>query len=130
MTTELFTVHEDELVDLVCFLMDKKHIRHVLVEDDSHRVVGLVSYRSLLRLLIHGRAETSDTVPVKEVMVRDPITIGPETSTIEAIELMRTNRVSCLPVVKDGKLIGIVSERDFMPMARQLLEERLKQRDT
>ncbi|MDP2576353.1 MAG: CBS domain-containing protein [Gemmatimonadota bacterium] len=130
MTTDLFTVHEDELVDLVAFLMDQKHIRHVLVEDDSHRIVGLVSYRSLLRLLIRGRASESDTVPVGEVMVRDPITIPPETSTIEAIELMRDNRVSCLPVVKDGKLIGMVSERDFLPMARQLLEERLKTRDT
>ncbi len=127
MTTELFTVHEDELVDLVGFLMDQKHIRHVLVEDDTHRVVGLVSYRSLLRLLIRGRANESGTVPVKEVMVRDPITIPPETSTIDAIELMRKHRVSCLPVVKDSKLVGIVSESDFMPMARQLLEERLKE---
>jgi CBS domain-containing protein len=128
MTTELYTVHEDELVDLVGFLMDQKHIRHVLVEDDTHRIVGLVSYRSLLRLLIRGRANESSTVPVREVMVRDPVTIPPETSTIDAIELMRKHRVSCLPVVKDSKLIGIVSERDFMPMARQLLEERLKER--
>ncbi len=129
MTTDLFTVNEDELVDLVCFLMDQKHIRHVLVEDDNHRIIGLVSYRSLLRLLVHGRANESDTVPVKEVMVRDPITIEPETSTIEAIELMREKGVSCLPVVKDHKLIGIVSERDFLPMARQLLKEKLKERD-
>ncbi len=72
-----------------------------------------------------GAASESSTIPVKDIMVNDPITITPETSIIEAIELMRGERVSCLPVVQDGKLIGIVSGRDFMPMARQLLEEKL-----
>ena len=67
--------HQLDSVDLVGFLMDQKHIRHVLVEDDTHRIVGLVSYRSLLRLLIRGRANESGTVPVKEVMVRDPVTL-------------------------------------------------------
>jgi len=127
MTTELFTVHEDELVDLVAFLMDRKHIRHVLVEDDSHQIVGLVSYRSLIRLLTRGQiGERTTTVPVKEVMVRDPITITPETATIDAIELMRKHRVSVLPVVKSGKLIGTVGERDFMPIARHFLQEKLR----
>jgi CBS domain-containing protein len=127
MTTELFTVHEDELIDLVAFVMDRKQIRHVLVEDDSHQVVGLVSYRSLLRLLTRGQiGEPGLAVPVKEVMVRDPITIPPETPTTEAIEIMHRNRISVLPVVKSGKLVGTVGERDFMHIARQFLEERLR----
>lgn len=126
MTTDLFTVHEDELVDLVAFLMDRKQIRHVLVEDDSHQIVGLVSYRSLLRLLTRGQTgDPGIAVPVKQVMVKDPITISPETPTIQAIEIMHQNRVSVLPVVKDGKLVGAVGERDFMPIARQFLEEKL-----
>lgn len=126
MSTELYTVHEDELVDLAAFLMDEKQLRQVLVEDDAHQIVGLISYRSLLRLLIKGEASESSTIPVKDLMVSDPITITPESSILEAIELMRGKRVSCLPVVKSGKLIGIVSERDYMPMARQLLEEKLR----
>lgn len=128
MTTDLFTVNEDELVDMVAFLMDRKQIRHVLVEDDAHEIVGLVSYRSLIRLLTRGQiGERTLTIPVKEVMVRDPVTITPETSTSDAIELMRKHRVSLLPVVKNGKLIGIVGERDFMPIARHLLEEKLRE---
>ncbi len=128
MTTELFTVHEDELVDLVAFVMDRKQIRHVLVEDDDQQVVGLVSYRSLIRLLTRGQiGEPGLAVPVKEVMVRDPITIPPETPTTEAIELMRVHRVSVLPVVKNGKLVGTVGERDFMPIARHFLQEKLKE---
>ena len=42
---------------------------------------------------------------------------------------MRKHRVSCLPVVNDGKLVGIVSERDFMPIAYQLLVERLEEEE-
>lgn len=126
MTTSLFTVHEDELVDMVAFLMDRKQIRHVLVEDDAHRLVGMVSYRSLLRLMAEGFDSAADEAPpVKVIMERDPISVAPETPTLEAIELMRRHKVSCLPVVKQGKLVGIVSERDFMPIAYELLEDKL-----
>ena len=129
MTTSLFTVHEDELVDMVAFLMERKQIRHVLVEDDAHALVGLVSYRSVLRLMAEGfDAETDEAPPVKDIMERNPKTVSPETSTLEAIGAMRTHRVSCLPVVSDGKLVGIVSESDFLPLAYELLEERLSAR--
>lgn len=126
MTTHLFTVHEDELIDLVAFLMDRKQIRHVLVEDDDHHLTGIVSYRSLLRIISQDGGEGARDRPVREIMETDPVTASPETSTLEAIELLRKHRVSCLPVVKEGRLVGIVSERDFMPIAYHLLEERLK----
>jgi CBS domain-containing protein/gamma-glutamylcysteine synthetase len=126
MTTSLFTVHEDELVDMVAFLMDRNQIRHVLVEDDAHKLVGIVSYRSVLRLMAEGFDRSVEPTPaVKQIMERDPISVQPDTRTVDAIDLMRHHRVSCLPVVSEGKLIGIVSERDFLPIAYDLLEERL-----
>jgi CBS domain-containing protein len=128
MTTDLFTVHEDELVDLVAALMDWEHIRHVPVEDDRHRLVGLVTHRTLLRLMAQGRIDRSEPIPVSEIMHRGVITITPETSTLEAITLMKDHRIGCLPVTgEDGKLLGIVTERDFMTMAGQLLEESLRE---
>ncbi|MEJ2207092.1 MAG: glutamate-cysteine ligase family protein [Gemmatimonadota bacterium] len=126
MTTSLFTVHEDELVDLAAFLMDRNAIRHVLVENDEHELVGVVSYRSLLRMITQGKNPTIDPVSVSEVMIRDPVTVTPDTPTLEAIDLMRERRVSNLPVVSDGKLVGIVTETDFMPIAYQLLSEALR----
>jgi CBS domain-containing protein/gamma-glutamylcysteine synthetase len=126
MTTSLFTVHEDELVDLAAFLMDRNAIRHVLVENDDHELVGVVSYRSLLRMIARGKNPTIDPVSVSAVMIEDPVTVTPETPTLEAIDLMRERRVSSLPVVSDGKLVGIVTETDFMPIAYQLLSEALR----
>ncbi len=124
MVTDLFTVNEEELVEMVAFLMDSRQIRQVLVEDDEHRLVGLVSYRSILRMVAAGDHAGVD-VPVREIMERDPMTCAPETPTTEAIEMMRKERISCLPVTKDGRLVGLVSERDFMPMVYELLQERL-----
>lgn len=128
MTTSLTTVNESELVELVAYLMDRRQIRHVLVEDKNRRLVGIVSYRSILRLMAGGKSlAEADSLPVEGIMERNPVTVSPETPTRDAIDLMRAKGVSCLPVVKDGHLVGLVSETDFMPIAYQLLEERLKE---
>ena len=65
--------------------------------------------------------------PVGDVMKRDLITVAPETTTHAAILLMKERGIGSLPVVKDGRLIGIVTERDFMDIASELLEEKLKE---
>ena len=128
MVTDLFTVHEDEPIELAAFLMDKQNIRHVLVENDDHTLVGLVSYRSILRMVAaSGAPGTSESDPIRTIMASDVVTVEPETSTLEAIRIMREKRVSALPVEKNGKLIGIISERDFLPIAYQLLEEKLEE---
>ncbi len=127
MTTTLTTVNQDELVEMVAYLMHVRQIRHVLIEDNEHRLVGIVSYRSILRLMSEGRTRTEvENMPVSEVMEREPVTVTPETPTLEAIERMRRHRVSALPVVKDGQLVGLVSETDYMPMAYHLLEDALQ----
>ena len=126
MTTQLFTVQEDELLEMVAFLMERNQIRHVPVEDEQNRLVGLVSYRSILRMASDmGNEGDKGTTPVKTIMERDPVCVTPETSTLEAIDMMRKNAVSCLPVLKGEKLVGLVTEADFMPIAYELLEKQL-----
>lgn len=128
MSTDLLTVNEEEAIDLVVNLMDWHRIHHVPVEDNDHRLVGLVSHRPLLRFLAsdEGRAEAGP-VSVGRVMATELVTVTPETSTLEAIEVMRRHRISCLPVVRDERLVGIVTDRDFMRIAGQLLEEMLRE---
>jgi CBS domain-containing protein/gamma-glutamyl:cysteine ligase YbdK (ATP-grasp superfamily) len=125
MTTDLFTVHEDESIDLVARMMDWQKIRHVLVEDGANRLVGLVSYRSVLKFL-YQRPKDGRPEAVARVMKSDVCTITPETRTLDAIRLMKRERVGCLPVVKNDRLVGVVTERDFMFLARDLMERVLE----
>jgi CBS domain-containing protein/gamma-glutamyl:cysteine ligase YbdK (ATP-grasp superfamily) len=126
MTTDLFTVTEDEPIELVASLMAWHRIRHVPVEDDSHRLVGLVSYRSLLALMACGKldGQTLDA-PVSSLMKRDPVTIGPDATILDAMDAMRTHRVACLPVVHEGALRGVITERDLIHLAAETLRERI-----
>lgn len=128
MSTDLLTVTEDEPLDLVANLMDWHRIHHVPVEDNEHRLIGLVSHRPLLRFLASDEArKETGPIPVSRIMARQLVTVGPETGTLEAIDLMRRHRISCLPVVQEERLIGIVTEHDFMRIAGQLLEEMLRE---
>lgn len=129
MTTDLFTVQPADVVDLAASLMDWRHIRHVPVEDNEGRLVGLVSHRSMLRLVGQGMLSDDDDhhVLVSEIMKRNVVTVAPDTPTLVAIEMMRTHRVGCLPVVEADRLAGIITEHDLINVAAALLEQHLRE---
>jgi len=58
-------------------------------------------------------------------MVTDPVTVTPSTSSLEAIEIMRRNRVGCLPVVDNDQLVGIVTSYDFLEASAKLFHQHL-----
>ena len=130
MNTDIFTVRPDDPVELVADLMGWERIRHVPVEDHKGRLVGLVSYRGVLRHLsgLHkfppqpGGASS----PVSDIMKRELITVTPDTPTLEAISLMRRYRIGCLPVVQDGHIVAVLTEEDFVGIASKVLAEEQK----
>jgi len=122
MSTDLFTVRPDDIVDFAASLMEWRYVRHVPVEDDAGRLLGLISHRQLLRLIARGLDRKTEPVMVRDIMRPDPAFIGPETTTVEAIRLMREKRLSCLPVAENGKLVGLVTEYDLIVVASRLLE--------
>ncbi|QQS46460.1 MAG: CBS domain-containing protein [Acidobacteriota bacterium] len=126
MTTDLFTVRPDDLVDLAASVMDWRHIRHVPVEDDAGNLVGLISHRDLLRMLSQGLLDRSkEPVAVKEIMKKELVTISPETPTIEALRIMQNRNVGCLPVVQGGRLVGLVTAYDFLSLSAEIIEKEL-----
>lgn len=126
MSTDLFTVHEDELIEFVAVLMDWRKIRHVLIEDKKHRLVGIITHRAVLRYLSEVAASgVNEDKPASFIMIRDPISVSPETTTRDAIKLMRDHLIGALPVVRDGHLVGIVTESDFSKMASMLIDKSL-----
>jgi CBS domain-containing protein len=121
MTTDLFTIQPDETIDLVTNLMEWRHIRHVPVEDEEGRLAGLVSYFEVLRYLNKRSADDRDPIAVRSIMDPNPLTATPETLLQEAISLMAQNKADCLLVVKDDRLVGIVTEHDILNLAADLL---------
>jgi CBS domain-containing protein len=106
-------------------LMDWQKIRHVLVEDEQHRLVGLVSHRTLLRHMAERTEQPEGGVPVSEIMVAEPISVSPECPTPDAVELMREHEIGALPVVREDRLVGIITEQDFIEIAGSLLDDTL-----
>ncbi|MEZ5975283.1 MAG: CBS domain-containing protein [Planctomycetota bacterium] len=126
MTRDVFTVGPDDVVDLVASLMDWEHLHRVPVEDKDGRLVGLISQRTLLRVLAQ-RGKDTKPVAVRDIMKAGPlVTVEPGASTLEAIDLMRKHKVGALPVVENDRLVGIVTEHDFINAAARLLEESLR----
>jgi CBS domain-containing protein len=129
MATDLFTVRPGDIVDFAASLMDWRHVRHVPVEDDDGRLVGLVSHRSLLRLVATGKLGGDQKVTVAEIMNPKPITVKSDTRTVDAIRLMRESGLACLPVVEGGKLVGLVTEHDLIIVSSHLLERYLAEEE-
>ncbi|MEP6901404.1 MAG: CBS domain-containing protein, partial [Actinomycetota bacterium] len=127
MSRDLFTVRPEDVIDLAANLMEWRHIRHVPVEDAEGNLVGVVSHRDLLKLFAKQREIADEDIIVKDVMQTDLITITTETDTLEALYLMREKKIGCLPVVKDKKLVGLITAHDFLTVSTRLFEERLKE---
>jgi len=126
MATDLFTVRPDDVLDLAASLMESRHVRHVPVEDDSGTLVGLISHRDLIRLYAHRNSTTGAELAVRDVMNAAPVTVVAETPTLDALNIMREKKLGALPVVSGTKLVGLITEYDFLTVSSKLLEERLK----
>ena len=122
MTTDLFSVDPEEPISLVAHLMEWKNVRHIPVEDEGGRLVGLLSCFDVIRQYGGKAEDEGQATAVSAVMDPRPVTVSPEASMIEAINLLRTEKVDCLPVVREDRLIGIVTEHDFIHVVARLLE--------
>ena len=128
METDLFTVREDDLLEMVANLMDWRKLRYVPVEDDRGHLCGLITTRRLLRY--YTRRDRPDApeagmVRVKDIMIASPQTIAPDTKIRDAMHTMRNGKLGCLPVIKNKELVGIITEMDFLRVSGRLIE-RLK----
>lgn len=122
MTPEVLSVHLDDTVETVYDLMNERGIRHLTVVDRDGDLVGLVSHRDLLRHSPIERAEVPvflmreilRRTRVEEVMTSEVETAEPGTPASEAARVMFENKFGCLPVLEVSKLVGILTESDFV----------------
>lgn len=122
MTTDLFTAQRSDILEFVADMMDWRRIRYMPVEDNKGKLVGLITSRILLRECVRKTETNAKPIAVKQVMIENPITIHPEASILEAMNIMEHNKIGCLPVVKKNKLVGIITEQNFMGITRRLID--------
>jgi CBS domain-containing protein len=123
MQTDLFTCRKEDILELVANMMDWRRIRYMPVENEKGQIIGLVTSRILLRHMAKGLG-TKSAGSVEEIMIKEPLTVGPDTNIMHAMTLMREKNFGCLPVVDKGELIGIITEMDFLRVAMRLMERK------
>ena len=121
MSTDLFTVSPDDLVSFVVEMMNWKNLQYVPIEDTKGKLIGLVSMKDLMKHIIKEDHEAYLNKSVSEIMIQDPTSINPESSIMQAIELMQKEKLGCLPVVKNGDLIGLITDMDFVRITTRLM---------
>ena len=129
MQTDVLTVHADDPIELVADLMSWERIRHVPVEDARGRLVGLVTSRAVLRHFAElakrpTEERREEKTQVSAIMRTELLTVSPDTLTVDAIAIMRRQRVGCLPVVENGHIVALLTEEDFMGIAADLLDDK------
>ena len=117
MATDLVTVQPQETARHAYRLMRDRRFRHLPVVEDG-QLVGILSDRDLRPVLL---SPTLARARVRELMSEDLTTVGPDAPVEEAASLLVVKKIGCLPVVADGRLIGIVTETDLLAVLVELL---------
>jgi CBS domain-containing protein len=81
----------------------------VITEDAA--ILGIITERDIMKAVARG--DDLDATPVSAVMTRSVLTVAPDTSVAEAAQHMATRWIRHLPVVSDGELVGMLSQRDL-----------------
>jgi CBS domain-containing protein len=122
MSTDLLTVRPDDPVELVAEVMSWERVRHVPVEDQAGRLVGLVSRGAVARHMAERARSPSPPgdEPVSAIMQRNLISVTPDAPVLLALHLMRRHRIGCLPVKQGDHLVAILTEEDLAAISRAL----------
>lgn len=133
MTTKVITVKEDDLLKDVCLYCSEKEVSGLPVINGQNKVVGVISEGDLIRAVLPTYGEITDQetflqnaeniekkaseaakIKVKEVMSKPAITIDEDAPLMKAGAIMLARQIKRLPVVKDGKLVGVISRANII----------------
>ena len=128
MTTELITISPSMNLAEARTLMQENRIHHLPVVNEHNDLVGLLTLTDVLaatdsRLRDEESRIHARDIHVREVMVNDVITVDARASLRQAALFIEKHKIGCLPVVRDRKLMGIITDTDFVAVAINLLEQ-------
>lgn len=115
MQIDLVTVTPKTNIYEAAALMDEENVGTVLIVDEQKKLLGMITDRQIVTRVVAHKRDLSTTT-ADEIMTRWPMTIFPETTCKEALDIMGDYGYRRLPVEKDGKLVGIISMSDLAPV--------------
>jgi len=130
MTTEVTTVQETETMLDAAMIFARSSLRHLPVLRDT-KLVGVLTERDVKRFtpgLLSGVSSEQynhllENTPLTKVMTRDPVTLKPDQHVGDAADIFSTKRFGCLPVVEEGKLVGIVTTSDMLKLLAKMMKD-------
>jgi CBS domain-containing protein len=111
MTTQVITVNINDKLSKVKEIVTQKRIHHVPVVDGK-KLVGIITTGDLLWL--DKKFEDYDKINVSDVMTRKIATLEPDDKVGSAAEVLLEHLFHCVPITKDGELVGIITSHDIM----------------
>jgi acetoin utilization protein AcuB len=134
MTPNPITITPDVSIAEAMEWMKRENVRRFPVVDKNKKLVGVVTYTDLLYASPSSATSLSmweisyllAQVKVKEVMTKEVITVGQDTTLEDAARLMVDNKVGSLPVMRDGTIVGIITESDIFRVFLEMLGAREK----
>lgn len=116
------TLRPSATVEEACRCMKEARAGSVLVTDDKGRLAGIFTGRdAVCRILSAGK--NAATTKLADVMTAGPTSMSPDNTALDALRLMWDGGFRHVPIVKDGKVAGVVSRGDFNGMEQDRLEE-------
>jgi acetoin utilization protein AcuB len=134
MSKQPVTITADVPITEALRIMRENQVRRLPVLDSDGKLIGIVSEKDLLyaspspatSLSIYEMHYMLSRLKVTELMTPDPVTITPDTLLEEAALIMADNKIGGLPVMEDGRLVGIITETDIFKVFLELLGAREK----
>ena len=131
MTTGVITISEHEMVSKARQIMDEHHFRHIPVVDGNNKLVGVVTQRDLLKAessslqtsSVEARHGAEATTRVVDIMSAKIKSVSPEDSLKGAGLILQNTKIGCLPVEENGRVVGIITDSDFVGAAISLIDE-------
>ena len=125
MSRDVVTLHRNDKLSVADGLMKQERIRHLAILDESEKLCGIISQRDLFRGALvralgfgsHAENRMLERLAIKEAMTEDPLTVAPDATLEEAAQTMIDRKIGALPILQDDKLVGILTEGDFVRLA-------------
>ena len=130
MSGEVLSIRDDESIAKARTIMGIARIRHVPVVDREGDFVGLITHRDILAVTVSRladitpelQADLDEGIQARDIMNSDVRTVEPETGLKEAAVTLLRHKYGCLPVLRGRRLVGMITEADFLRLTIHLLD--------